>query len=45
MKIDDTTFVAGEPTASHAGRSGNLIMGRQQHSGAEVARLAIGVLS
>ena len=40
-KIPDTTFVASEPMASHAIRSGNLITGQQQHSGAEAARLVI----
>jgi putative intracellular protease/amidase len=40
-KLPDTTFVAGEPMASHAIQDGNLITGQQQHSGAEAARLAI----
>jgi putative intracellular protease/amidase len=44
-KIPNTTFVAGEPMASHAIRSGNLITGQQQHSGGEAARLAIEVLA
>lgn len=44
-KLADTTFVAGEPMASHAIRSGNLITGQQQHSGAEAARLVIEALS
>lgn len=43
--LPNTTFVAGEPMASHAERSGNLITGQQQHSGAEAARLAIAALS
>ena len=37
-KMPDTTFVAGEPMASHTERSGNLITGQQQHSGGEAAR-------
>jgi putative intracellular protease/amidase len=44
-QIPNTTFVAGEPMASHAVRSGNLITGQQQHSGGEAARLAIEVLA
>lgn len=44
-QIPNTTFVAGEPMRSHAIRSGNLITGQQQHSGAEAARLAIGASS
>ncbi len=44
-KIPGTTFVAGEPMASHAIQDGNLITGQQQHSGAEAARLAIGALA
>jgi len=40
-KIDDTTFVAGEPMSPHAIRSGNLITGQQQHSGAAAAELVI----
>lgn len=44
-QIPGTTFVAGPPMASHAERSGNLITGQQQHSGAEAARLAIGMLA
>ena len=44
-KNPNTTFVAGEPMASHAIRSGNLITGQQQHSGAEAARLAIEALA
>ncbi len=43
--LPNTTFVAGEPMASHAIRSGNLITGQQQHSGAEAARLVIEALS
>lgn len=43
--LDNTTFVAGAPMASHTQRSGNLITGQQQHSGAEAARLAIAALS
>lgn len=44
-KLPNTTFVAGEPMSSHAIRSGNLITGQQQHSGAEAARLVIEALS
>ncbi len=44
-EIPGTTFVAGEPMASHAIQDGNLITGQQQHSGAEAARLAIGALA
>ena len=44
-KIPGTTFVAGEPWASHVERSGNLVTGQQQHSGAEAARVAIGMLA
>lgn len=44
-KIADTTFVAGEPMASHVIRSGNLITGQQQNSGAEAARVVIEELS
>ena len=43
--IPNTTFVAGEPMASHAIRSGNLITGQQQHSGAAAARLAIAAVA
>lgn len=42
--IPNTTFVAGPPMASHAIRSGNLITGQQQHSGAEAADLVIEAL-
>ncbi len=44
-KIPGTTFVAGEPLASHTVRSGNLITGQQQNSGAEAARVAIASLA
>lgn len=44
-KIAGTTFVASTPMASHAIADGNLVTGQQQHSGAEAARLAIGLLS
>lgn len=44
-KLPDTTFVAGEPMASHAVQSGNLITGQQQNSGAEAARMAIASLA
>lgn len=44
-RLDHTTFVAGPPLASHTQRSGNLITGQQQNSGAEAARVAIGALS
>ena len=44
-KIPNTTFVAGEPMASHAIKSGSLITGQQQHSGAAAAQLVIGELS
>jgi putative intracellular protease/amidase len=44
-RIPGTTFVAGPAMQSHAVRSGNLITGQQQHSGAEAARLAIGMLA
>lgn len=40
-KIDDTTFIAAEPMSAHAIRSGNLITGQQQHSGAAAAKLVI----
>ena len=40
-KIDDTTFVAAEPMSAHAIRSGNLITGQQQNSGAAAAKLVI----
>lgn len=40
-KIDNTTFVAAEPMSAHAIRSGNLITGQQQHSGAAAAKLVI----
>lgn len=40
-RLPNTTFVAGEPMASHTVRSGHLITGQQQHSGAEAARVAI----
>jgi putative intracellular protease/amidase len=43
-RLPNTTFVAGAPMASHAIRSGNLITGQQQNSGAEAAELAIGAL-
>ena len=40
-RLPNTTFVAGEPMASHTVRSGDLITGQQQNSGAEAARVAI----
>jgi putative intracellular protease/amidase len=40
-KIDNTTFVAAEPMSAHAIRSGNLITGQQQNSGAAAAKLVI----
>jgi len=40
-KIDDTTFIAAAPMSAHAIRSGNLITGQQQHSGAAAAKLVI----
>ena len=43
-EIEGTTFVAGEPMSSHVIRSGNLITGQQQHSGAEAARVAMKAL-
>lgn len=43
--IPGTTFVAGPPMESHAIVDGNLVTGQQQHSGAEAARLAIGLLA
>ena len=39
--IDDTTFVAGPPMASHVVVADNLITGQQQHSGAEAARAVL----
>ena len=44
-RIDNTTFVAGPAMESHAIVDGNLVTGQQQHSGAEAARLAIGMLA
>jgi putative intracellular protease/amidase len=44
-KIPNTTFLAGEPMASHTVVDGNLITGQQQHSGGEAARRAIEALS
>lgn len=44
-KIEGTTFVAGPPMESHAIADGHLVTGQQQHSGAEAARLAIGMLA
>lgn len=44
-KIPDSEFIAGPPMQSHAEKSGNLITGQQQNSGAEVARLVIEDLS
>lgn len=43
--ICDTTFVAGQPFASHVVADGNLITGQQQNSGAEAARVAIASLA
>lgn len=40
-ELPDTTFVAREPMVAHAIRSGNLITGQQQYSGADAARLVI----
>ena len=42
--LPNTTFVAGPPMASHAIRSGNLITGQQQNSGAEAADLVLEAL-
>ena len=44
-KLPNTTFVAGPPMESHAIVDGNLVAGQQQHSGAEAALLATGLLS
>lgn len=44
-QIENTTFVAGPAMESHAIVDGNLVTGQQQHSGAEAARLAIGMLA
>lgn len=43
--IPDTTFVAGEPMASHVVVDGHLVTGQQQHSGAEAARAALKLLA
>lgn len=44
-KLPNTTYVAGPVMESHAIADGHLITGQQQHSGAEAAQLAIGMLS